>query len=109
MPKINENLVSVRKQLTELTKNNACDNTVQCQVMPVGSRACGGPSSYLVFSKKYANPHKVSTLADKITHLESQYNAKNRMVSICQHLTQPSTQCVENKCVKIEGSAQATY
>ena len=102
-------LSAARKKLKDMIKDKRCDSTMQCQVIAVGSRACGGPSSYVTFSTQAADLQVVKKLADSITVLESQYNAKNRMVSICQHLTQPSTQCVENKCVKIQGNAQATY
>lgn len=102
-------LSAARKKLKDMTKDKRCDSTMQCQVIAVGSRACGGPSSYVTFSTQAADLQVVKQLAHSITVLESQYNAKNRMVSICQHLTQPSTQCVENKCVKIQGNAQATY
>ncbi|KAF7767469.1 hypothetical protein PCIT_a4353 [Pseudoalteromonas citrea] len=102
-------LSAARNKLKDMTKDKGCDTSMQCQVIAVGSRACGGPSSYVTFSTRSADVQTVKKLADSITVLESQYNAKNRMVSICQHLTQPSTQCVENKCVKIQGNAQATY
>ncbi|KZN60332.1 hypothetical protein [Pseudoalteromonas luteoviolacea] len=87
-----------------ITKDKSCDSSSQCQAIPVGSRACGGPSSYLVFSTKTADHKKVYELAKKLTHAESQYNAKTGMISICEHLRQPATQCIENTCVKLEGT-----
>lgn len=102
-------LKNQRAYLKFITKDKECDTTTQCQVLPVGSRACGGPSDYVIFSTKTADPEKVKELADKLTHAEAAYNAKNQMVSICQHLTVPATQCVNNKCVKLEHSNQATY
>ncbi|WP_081310663.1 hypothetical protein [Pseudoalteromonas luteoviolacea] len=87
-----------------ITKDKSCDSNSQCQAIPVGSRACGGPSSYLVFSTKTADHKKVYELAKQLTHAESQYNAKTGMISICEHLRQPATQCIENTCVKLEGT-----
>ncbi|KZN40274.1 hypothetical protein N474_08600 [Pseudoalteromonas luteoviolacea CPMOR-2] len=90
--------------LNFITKDKSCDSSSQCQAIPVGSRACGGPSSYLLFSTKTADLEKVYKLAKKLTDSEAQYNAKHGMISICEHLRQPATQCVENTCVKLEGT-----
>lgn len=100
---------AAHSQLKALTKDLNCDTSAQCQVLPVGSRACGGPSSYLVFSTKNTDSEKVASLAKHITSLESQFNAQTGMASICQHLTAPAAQCVSNKCVKVEGNATSVY
>lgn len=96
-------------QLKTLTENTSCDSSTQCRVLPVGSRACGGPSNYLIYSTKHSNNEDVEKLAKHITSLESQFNAQTGMMSICQHLTAPATQCSDNKCVKIEGNATSVY
>jgi hypothetical protein len=104
-----ENIQKAHQQLKTLTADSQCDNSAQCKVVAVGSRACGGPSSYLVYSNKTANEQAVEQLSKKITSLESQFNAENSMVSICQHLMAPGAQCVENKCVKLDSSAASVY
>lgn len=96
-------------KLNQLISNTECDSSSQCQAIAVGSRACGGPSSYAIFSSKNVNSDEVTKLASEITTLESQYNAANDMMSICQHLTKPATQCVANKCVKVPGSPTSVY
>lgn len=104
-----ETIQSTRQQLNTLITDTQCDNSTQCQVLAVGSRACGGPSSYIVYSNKTADSDQVEQLATKITEQESKFNAQNDMMSICQHLSAPSTQCTENKCVKIEGNSASVY
>ncbi|WP_440054640.1 hypothetical protein ACSLBF_00185 [Pseudoalteromonas sp. T1lg65] len=91
-----------------LVENKHCDNDNQCKVIAVGSRACGGPSSYHVFSTQNGNVKEITAQAEAITKLESHYNAQKQMMSICQHLAEPSTQCLNNKCVKLEGN-QSVY
>ncbi len=100
---------STHEQLNQLIDDPRCDNSSQCKVLPVGSRACGGPSSFIVYSTKTADTAEVEKLAKDITALEKRFNAVNDMMSICQHLTTPSTQCSNNTCVKIDGSAQSVY
>lgn len=104
-----ETIQNTRQQLNTLIADTQCDNSSQCQVLPAGSRACGGPSSYIVYSSKTVNTDQVELLAAKITEQESKFNAQNDMMSICQHLSAPSTQCTENKCVKIEGNSASVY
>ncbi|MBB1411352.1 hypothetical protein [Pseudoalteromonas sp. SG44-17] len=109
VPATRDNIKKVHQQLQTQIADLNCDNSSQCKVLPVGSRACGGPSSYIVYSNKTANEQAVEKLTQQITSLESQFNAQNKMISICQHLTAPAAQCIENKCVKLESSATSVY
>ncbi|MCQ8880101.1 hypothetical protein NQT69_19050 [Pseudoalteromonas shioyasakiensis] len=104
-----DSIQAAHAQLKSLTADLSCDTSAQCQVLPVGSRACGGPSSYLVFSTKNSDSEKVEQIAKRITSLESQLNAQTGMMSICQHLTAPAAQCSSNKCVKVAGNSASVY
>ena len=104
-----DDIKMAKAELNTLITDKQCDTSIECRVSPVGSRACGGPSSFAVYSVKTASEKQVTALSEKITKLESSYNAQKGMMSICQHLTTPSTQCVENKCVKLEGSAVSVF
>lgn len=104
-----EDIRAAKTELNTLIADTQCDTSTQCRVNAVGSRACGGPSSFIVYSTKSVSEEQVTALSDKVTKLESNYNAQKGMMSICQHLTTPSTQCVENKCVKLEGSAVSAF
>lgn len=104
-----DDIKTAKSKLNNLIANKQCTTNSQCKVSAVGSRACGGPSDYIVYSTQSASEKQVSALSDTITLLESTYNAQTGSMSICQHLTAPSTQCVENKCVKLEGSAVSVF
>ncbi|MEL0642518.1 hypothetical protein V6260_18160 [Pseudoalteromonas aliena] len=104
-----DDIKAAKAELNTLITDTQCDTSTQCRVNAVGSRACGGPSSFVVYSTKSASEEQVTALSDKITKLESNYNSQKGMMSTCQHLTTPSTQCVENKCVKLEGSAVSAF
>ena len=104
-----DDIKTAKAELNMLITDTQCDTSTQCRISAVGSRACGGRSSFIVYSTKSASEKQVAALSDKITKLESSYNSQKGMMSICQHLTTPSTQCVENKCVKLEGSAVSAF
>ena len=86
------NLDGKKTEFNALIKNKECDSTNQCQILPVGSRACGGPSQYVVYSNKHVDSKKAQALALQITNAEKVFNEKNKMMSICQHLTKPAAQ-----------------
>jgi len=95
-----ESLNEKKVEFQDFIANKECDTSNQCQVIAVGSRACGGPSQYAIYSKKAVNSDKVQTLASKITVAEKSFNEINDMMSICQHLEEPAAQCVNNVCAK---------
>ena len=78
-------------------------------MIAAGSRACGGPSQYLIYSTKVTSEKKVKEVANKLTHYESQYNAANGMQSICEMLTPPRTQCIKNTCVNVSDRITSTH
>ncbi|MEM0516040.1 hypothetical protein WCN91_11550 [Pseudoalteromonas sp. YIC-827] len=104
-----ESIAQGYKQIHELTADKSCDTTQQCQVVAVGSRACGGANEYLVFSTKSADAEQVKAMAKELTAQEQQFNLNTGAVSICEHLMRPSTQCQESQCVKIQGSSSSAY
>lgn len=104
-----DDIKTAKDALNLLIIDKHCQTNMQCKVSAVGSRACGGPSEYVVYSTHTASEQDVTVRSKKITLLESNYNAQNNMMSICQHLTAPSTQCVENKCVKLKDSALSVF
>ena len=104
-----ETLKTLRKQVSKIEENNACDTDAQCKVIETGSRACGGPSHYMIYSTKNTSEQKAKKLSQKLTHYESRYNAQNRMISICEMLTKPKTQCINNECIKLSNGVQNTH
>lgn len=102
-------LAKLRTEINNIEAVNECDNSMQCEVIAAGSRACGGPSHYMIYSTKHTSKEKALSVASELTKYESLYNAQNNMQSICAMLTKPSTQCVDNKCVKLTNSTQLAY
>ena len=102
-------LSKLRAEVSNIEAANECDNSLQCEVVAAGSRACGGPSHYMIYSTKHTAREKALDIASALTKYESIYNAQNDMQSICAMLTKPSTQCTNNKCVRLTHSTQQAY
>lgn len=76
----------------------SCTSASDCEVIAIGSRACGGPSGYLVTSKNNQNLNEIETLAQRSENLQQEYNRNYRMISICSILARPMPKCVAERC-----------
>ncbi len=76
-----------------------CDSDNQCKVIGVGSRPCGGPAHYLVYSDKATDEQELKKQVAVFNGLQKLDNAKKGMMGICQQLTAPKTYCAKKECV----------
>ncbi|CAF0726067.1 unnamed protein product [Adineta steineri] len=94
-----EDITAIKESLTAAVQaDNQCTTAADCTAAAVGSRACGGPSSYVVYSAECANAEQISSLIQLATRLEKQFNTENEMMSICSMIMPPKALCVANKC-----------
>jgi hypothetical protein len=79
-----------------------CTESSQCSYIAYGSKACGGPQGYLVFSSEI-DTEKLKDLVNKYTIAEAAYNKQNGIVSDCSVISPPQTiDCLDGDCVKID-------
>jgi hypothetical protein len=86
-------------RLERLTENKDCTEDSQCKVLGVGSRPCGGPEQYLIYSTLHTDEKMLNYTNDRYQKLKKQQNEKLGLMSTCQMLMPPVSACVENKCV----------
>lgn len=82
--------------------NGDCSTGSECFFMPYGSKACGGPKGYLLFSSETDVPtlHK---MVEKHRKAEAAYNEQNRIISDCSIPVLPEKiTCEDGKCIQIE-------
>ena len=74
-------------QINALAKTTGCANASDCQTLPVGRKACGGPRTYVVFCAKSTN---VALLKAKIAELDRvELAASKNTVSDCMMVMAP--------------------
>jgi hypothetical protein len=75
-----------------------CDASIGCDFLAFGSKPCGGPWGYLVFS----NAVDITYLTNKINNyneLEHQYNIETGAISDCMAVSPPEeVGCVNGVC-----------
>jgi hypothetical protein len=100
---LNEISTTYQQLQNALNQSNKCSFDSECTSEPTGSRACGGPNGYVVYSTA-KNPisyvNLIKDLAKKTRSLEDEFNHKRKMTSICSVEMQPRVECVANRCVK---------
>jgi hypothetical protein len=78
--------------------NLQCESIADCVSMPMGKRACGGPTSYVVTSKLNASLEAVVATVELVTQAEKDANQKYGMASICSMVMPPPLGCNANVC-----------
>ena len=89
--------------LTNATKALAqadlsCKDAVDCTVIGLGDRACGGVSEYMIASLKNANIEEIQYLANRTQEREAEYNGIYAVISICSIEMPPAFACNEGTC-----------
>jgi len=81
---------------------DSCSETDQCSFLAYGSKACGGPQGYLLFSNQ-VDVEALTKMVEEYNKAEDAYNRKFGVSSDCMFITPPPQIACENgKCVQVE-------
>lgn len=83
-----------------------CTSDSQCQVLPIGAKACGGPASHLAYSTAHTNTAELQALAERYREEQQAGNQRSGMVSNCRMLPTPVASCRANTCRLGEAAAR---
>lgn len=75
-----------------------CAEASDCMVIPMGTKACGGPTSYLVTSRLHRYLDEIEELSSKVTDKEKEYNDRYRVGSDCSIMSPPIVECRNKIC-----------
>jgi len=96
---------NLEKQLAEIhsvISADSCSESNQCSFLAYGSKACGGPQGYILFSNQ-VDVEALTAMVDNYTKAEDAYNRKFGIISNCMHVAPPTQLACENgKCVLVE-------
>jgi len=92
-------------RIQALVGKAACTSDSQCQVLPIGAKACGGPASHLAYSTANTDAAELQALAKRY-HAEQQAgNQRSGIVSTCRMVPTPVASCRANTCQLGEAAA----
>jgi hypothetical protein len=99
--KIDKNIAQrarLNDEVLRLSQPLKCSADSDCASLPMGSKPCGGPWKYVLYSKKNA---KVPALKKKLTDynkLDQKINEATEVMSDCSVALEPVAKCVKSVC-----------
>ena len=70
----------------------------QCKMIAVGSKPCGGPWSYEVYSTETTNESRLSRLVTQYNELQRKLNERQKIVSDCEFIRKPQVTLFDGIC-----------
>ena len=99
-----EKLSVLIKEIETQINTETCTDAADWRFSPIGSKPCGGPSSYIAYPIKMED--EILPKIKKFTEMQSVFNKKFNLVSDCMMVQPPSgIQCVDGKAVLVSGSS----
>ena len=94
-------LTALQEEIELLIDSGVCSENSDCEYIAFGSKACGGPKTYLVFSTSINVVLLQQKVATYNVH-ENAYNQKWGIISDCAYLLPPtSVACINGKCTAV--------
>lgn len=94
---LNDQMENIRS----LIDKGTCTDESSCRYMAYGSKACGGPVGYLIFSSD-VNEALLKKMVASYTQNQKVFNEKNGIMSDCSIPPEPQQlKCENGKCVEI--------
>ncbi len=82
-----------------MVRATGCTSAEDCRSVPVGSRACGGPRTYLVYCRTSTDSVALHRVLDELARAERAANERSGMASTCDFRMPPSLGFVNGRCV----------
>jgi len=94
-----EEMQELKLDIDELIDSGSCTENSECLSIAFGSKPCGGPWSYLVYSSSIDTDYLAILVAD-YNSAEEAYNNSCDVVSDCMFVAPPNElACEDGKCV----------
>ena len=96
-----ESLAELKIEIESLVNTSVCNENTSCRYMAFGSKPCGGPWSYLIYSTSI-DTLELKRLVDIYNDNEEIYNIKCDAISDCAFVNPPiGFDCENNICIPV--------
>lgn len=96
-----DSLNELELKIENLVNESECGGNFECRYIAFGSKPCGGPWSYLIYSTSI-DTLKLERLVDRYNANGDIYNFECNVVSDCSIPNPPiDFECENNKCIPI--------
>ena len=95
-----QELESLKTQIDNIIGDASCTDPAECRVIAFGSKPCGGPWSYLIYSTVDTDTGALASRVELYDRKEDAYNSKWGISSDCMFVSPPdSLICEDGHCV----------
>lgn len=102
-----QQLAELEQQLLALEPHLGCQTNDQCQALPLGSKACGGPESHSALASNHDHFEQALQLGELHQQLAQVRNQVLGLMSDCALVEAPVYQCQQQACVETQQSIEA--
>ncbi len=88
-------------EIDDLIGEASCSDSSQCKAIAFGSKPCGGPWSYLIFSEEDTDIQLIEPLVEEYNDIDKRLNQIQGAESDCAFVDIPDVGCDNNRCVEI--------
>ena len=99
-----EAVARLHNELTTAIGDAKCRNLVNCRVIGLGVRPCGGPEEYVAYSIWNTDREQISILVSEYNLLKEDLMHESEQVGTCEILPEPGVDCIRAQCVLVPGS-----
>ena len=94
-------MIALKIEIESLANASVCNESTECKFIAFGSKPCGGPWSYLIYSTSI-DTNKLEVMVEDYNQKEADYNQKYGVGSDCSVALPPtSITCENNTCVAV--------
>lgn len=89
------------KDIQNFVSKGNCSQAGECSYLAIGSKACGGPAGYIVFSNNI-DVDALKQMVERYTEDQKTYNKENNVISDCSLANPPEKlDCLDGSCIEI--------
>jgi hypothetical protein len=95
---LTQRVEQLNKEVKAIIGEAVCRTDTDCRLIGYGAKPCGGPGSYLPYSRQGTN---VSLLERKVAELNAttrEIHRKRQVLSTCMVAPEPTVMCIESRC-----------
>ncbi len=97
-------LEMMKAEILDFIGEPSCSQVSECAAIAFGSKPCGGPWTYLVYSKTTVDAEDLQDMVDEYNAFNDIVNRRHRIWSNCAFVGAPTLECVEMLCVGLDSS-----
>ena len=93
---------ATRARLDAAVGEARASDVAACRVVPTSEQACGGPTTFAVYSSEDGDPDAVERLAERLVALDVLANRQFEYASTCMAYTAPEPVLADGRCAEPE-------